>query len=406
MNCRFFLLLPFLLSAPLKAQADFWLATGGPTGTRVSGITLTSEGSLFAGTIGDGVFRSTDEGNSWIPVNNGLASLDIHTICTAPGDRLYTGTSSGSVYYSDDLGETWTITSSTGIADVYAVGQTPDGKVFASGAGGICRSTNNGSTWDQLDVGMPQIMIWSTVIVLDENTLITGSLGMGAIRSTDAGTTWSQVFPGPPDNIVYSFVNDESNGIFAATGMGIYKSLDEGMTWSEVPDPENSNVSLFVIDPSARYVAVTSSGVSVSTNGGTLWTEASSGLGDLSILSLAVAEDGTIYAGTDGGGVYVNSVVTSVEGSESVPEGYILKQNYPNPFNPGTTISFEIQKEGFVTLGIYDILGKEVTVLVNERLGPGSYTRYWDASGQATGIFHYRMSVGTDAETKSMVLIR
>ena len=92
--------------------------------------------------------------------------------------------------------------------------------------------------------------------------------------------------------------------------------------------------------------------------------------------------------------------------SESVPEQFILNQNYPNPFNPVTHLEFGISKLGFVSLNVYDMLGKEVKTLVNESLLPGIYRYDFDASGLANGIYFYTLNAGGYSDTKKMLLIK
>jgi len=83
-----------------------------------------------------------------------------------------------------------------------------------------------------------------------------------------------------------------------------------------------------------------------------------------------------------------------------------LQQNYPNPFNPSTHIRFSVQGSGFVTLKVYDILGREVRALVNDKLQPGSYEVTFDAEGLASGVYVYRLTAGEFTQTKRMVLMR
>jgi hypothetical protein len=88
------------------------------------------------------------------------------------------------------------------------------------------------------------------------------------------------------------------------------------------------------------------------------------------------------------------------------PLSYMLAQNYPNPFNPVTSISFSLPAREFVTLTVYDILGNEVEVLVNEFMNSGSHNISWDASRFASGVYFYRVNAGGFTETKKMVLIK
>lgn len=88
------------------------------------------------------------------------------------------------------------------------------------------------------------------------------------------------------------------------------------------------------------------------------------------------------------------------------PFGYSLEQNYPNPFNPTTSIKFEIQRSGFVSLKIYDVLGIEISSLVNETKQQGRYEVSWDASSYPSGVYFYELSAGDFNERRKMVLIK
>ncbi|MCP4429439.1 MAG: T9SS type A sorting domain-containing protein, partial [Gammaproteobacteria bacterium] len=95
---------------------------------------------------------------------------------------------------------------------------------------------------------------------------------------------------------------------------------------------------------------------------------------------------------------------------EQLPKTYSLNQNYPNPFNPSTTVEFALPHAGFVTLKIYNILGKEVATLVSERLTAGKYEYQWDASregGVASGVYFYRLQTESDfVQTKKLLLLK
>ena len=92
--------------------------------------------------------------------------------------------------------------------------------------------------------------------------------------------------------------------------------------------------------------------------------------------------------------------------SSQIPDKYALSQNYPNPFNPTTNLEFRIRESGFVTLKIFDQLGREVKTLVNERLAPGSYKTTFDGAGLSSGIYFYSLSVNGFTDTKRMILLK
>jgi len=97
---------------------------------------------------------------------------------------------------------------------------------------------------------------------------------------------------------------------------------------------------------------------------------------------------------------------SSVDNDVIVLDKFVLKQNYPNPFNPTTTIPFSIKNDGLVKLIVYDMLGHEVVTLVDKKMNPGSYKFDFDASGYATGMYVYRLTVDGKQMAKKMLYIK
>jgi len=90
----------------------------------------------------------------------------------------------------------------------------------------------------------------------------------------------------------------------------------------------------------------------------------------------------------------------------SAPKGFVLHQNYPNPFNPATNFQFQISDFRFVSLKIFDILGKEIATLVNEKLQAGTYRIPWNASEIPSGVYFYRLQVGNNIQSRKMLLLK
>jgi len=103
---------------------------------------------------------------------------------------------------------------------------------------------------------------------------------------------------------------------------------------------------------------------------------------------------------------YASTSSTSINSSHSIVSKYSLYQNYPNPFNPTTKISYGLPKEGFVTLKIYDVLGKEVMTLVNGNMQAGYYDAEFSGNNLASGLYFYKLESGSFIETKRMLLIK
>ena len=103
---------------------------------------------------------------------------------------------------------------------------------------------------------------------------------------------------------------------------------------------------------------------------------------------------------------FVTQGATDVPASDELPKGMELDQNYPNPFNPATVVSYTLGQASHVRLAVYDLLGSEVAVLVNETKTPGRYNVTFEAGELASGVYLYRLLVGDHVQTRKMVLIR
>jgi hypothetical protein len=106
--------------------------------------------------------------------------------------------------------------------------------------------------------------------------------------------------------------------------------------------------------------------------------------------------------------ILVDRVITSVRTSTGfvIPKSYSLSQNFPNPFNPTTKIEYQIPELSFVTLTVYDVLGNEITTLVNEEKSIGSYSVDFNATALPSGIYFYRLQASEFVETKKMILLK
>lgn len=147
------------------------------------------------------------------------------------------------------------------------------------------------------------------------------------------------------------------------------------------------------------------------------WWEFSSGFStSKNANSEIVSEAGQNLVGVSGkgntwitGGFFTShpNIFTGVNNTEeSVPGKYQLYQNYPNPFNPSTIISWQLPSKSHVLLKVYNVLGKEISTLVNEVRPAGKYKIIFDAGTLASGVYFYRLIADSFSETKKMLLIR
>ena len=115
--------------------------------------------------------------------------------------------------------------------------------------------------------------------------------------------------------------------------------------------------------------------------------------------AIVVGDNGTIVQNT-------LMTTTSVKESPLVVRSFTLSQNYPNPFNPTTTISFSLLSKSFVSLKVYDMLGREIATIASEEMSAGYHSRQWNAANMSSGIYFYRMQAGSYSETRKLVLLR
>jgi endo-1,4-beta-xylanase len=119
------------------------------------------------------------------------------------------------------------------------------------------------------------------------------------------------------------------------------------------------------------------------------------------------------YTGSDSTGempldfeFVLDSIGVTGTSEREIPGKFLLSQNYPNPFNPSTTIEYSVPKAAFVSVRMYDILGREVATLVNEKKQPGKYQVSWDASNMPSGVYFYRLQSGSYAASKKLLVLK
>ena len=192
--------------------------------------------------------------------------------------------------------------------------------------------------------------------------------------------------------------------IFAG-GSALYRTSDRGLTWTQV-----NNQPVYAIAASGTYLFEgRSDGVYLSADDGVTWVQKNEGLpGNPSIETLYI-NNNYIYAGTSQYDAWkrpVPDLVGVANNNTSIPQTYSLHQNYPNPFNPNTVIGYDLPKAGFVKLTVFDLLGREVAVLVNQRQNAGSFKAAWDGSNNSSGVYYYKLTSGNFTQTNKMILVK
>jgi hypothetical protein len=272
--------------------------------------------------------------------------------------------------------------------------------------GGVYLSADSGSSWKAVNAGLQSEMV--RVLSICDTTLFIGT-EYGAYRSTDYGTSWQQITGGPIYAVdimgPYAIIGAD---LFAGSTYGeVFHSTDNGISWNQV-GVTGTGVAALVVSGVNLIVGTYSGGVLLSSNGGTSWNQVNTGLTNSSVRCLALAGP-NLFAGTGGGGVWRRTLLNVLSVNPETKDGpvvFTLYQNYPNPFNPSTTIKYELPKASLVTLTVFDILGREVSVLVNERRDAGVYEVKFDGQNLASGVYSYRLQAGDYVATKRLLLLK
>ncbi len=283
-------LLALLSPSPTHAAINQWSAINtGLTNLNVQSVaispTFSSDTTLFVGTNGGGVFKSTDGGNNWSAVNAGLSNLFVQSVAVSPAFST-------------------------------------DGTLFAGTFGtGVFKSTDGGNNWSAVNAGLTNLGVLSVAVspaFSSDGTLFAGTLLGGIFKSTDGGNNWSAINTG----LTFSNVNSvavspafSSDGtLFVATGGGVFKTTNGGTLWSAVNTGlTDLNARSIAISPTfssdtTLFVGTNGGGVFKSTDGGNNWSAVNAGLTNLFVASVAISptfsSDRLLFAGTLGGGVF------------------------------------------------------------------------------------------------------
>ncbi len=404
----------------------------------IEGIPTGSGGSqLICGTSGQGAFTSSDQGASWMPVaglpNPYVTSFTTTTNGSVP-PTIYAGTDGQGVYVSNDYGSTWTIdtagfgysipfSGNLNVNSLIAVNYgTGSEVVFAATSPGIYRSVNGGR-WSEDTSGMGyEVYAFSfgASRIGSNQTDIYAGIIRGVFVSSDTGSTWVPIDTGIVTlgkiRLIYSLATlvDGTGGLHLFAGAidtGLYESSTDGQIWSKVSYSPLADSQVNCMAESGTNIFVgTTSHLYLSTDFGSTWAAVDSGLPRTPIESL-YASSTELYAGTSDDGLWrrpLSDMITAINHdlSNNRPKSFSLDQNYPNPFNPTTTINYQLPTNGLVTLKVYDILGREVATLVNEKQNRGNYSVTFNASRLASGVYFYRLAAGSFVSVKKLMLVK
>ncbi len=440
---------------------ETWTKLAFNPGYRIYSVFFLNENTGFIGVQGPtGVYKTTDGGANWTQLNTstGVASNSIYDIKFYNENLGFAMYSNGEVARTTNGGVNWVpVSANWGAAAGYEIFLADSQTIYLCGGGNrISKSTNAGLSFSQLG-SLGTIILYSMHFFDAAHGFIAGS--GGKLYKTENGLSFTEIqLPTTATFQSIRFATDNIGWLGGTSGV-LYYTLDGGNNWipshisigstQTIRDMRLAGSRLWLVgtdgliirgyaDPviPVELTAFTANviGSSVFLNWSTA-TETNnygfeierqltagswetigfvSGYGTTTEpKSYSFKDDLTHNLSLtqsyrlkqidyDGSITYSQEIEIDVK----LPNVFELEQNYPNPFNPNTTIRYQIRQDGFVTLKIYDILGIEVAVLVNEETPQGIYNVQFTTNNLSSGVYFYQLKAGEFIQTKKMIYLK
>jgi photosystem II stability/assembly factor-like uncharacterized protein len=395
---------------------------------------VTATGPLTSNTL----FMTEDGGSSWKSIYRPSFIGDVSMLNS---EKIWFNNELSEIYATTDGGMNWILQyydpSSTPYMNYIemfdslngvAMGDAPSSVlpalILTTSNGGLDWISQNdssliglwsGDTWRRIDfvnkdIGYFYAHFWGVAID-------------GLNKTTDGGKHWKHLIDSVNCHVLKFY--DENIGLIKAGTCaggtctpGMYRTKDGGINFERF-NIDNWDWGMdieFVRDNPAHVWAITNTKGFFSRDTGRTWTEEFY-RPDLKFIDMVFTDSNhgwllawpddpygqcKLFHTTNGG---FGGIVSVDEVSEQ-PNKYFISQNYPNPFNPSTVIQYQIPEMSFVQLTVYDLLGREVAILINEEKQSGKYEIEFDASRLSSGVYYYQIIAGDFIQSRKMVLLR
>ncbi len=418
-----------------------WQSVTAPLNTQFLGVCFVDSLYGWASDVSNGSMRSTDGGMTWTVTAfndtnfsgayNSVFFIDRNTgWCTGSAIQIRKTTNGGANWFKQYGPPV------AGIAHSIYFFDANTGFIFGSKnypyVPFAAKTTNGGSNWTELSAS------FTGAQELNDQNWLNSTTGWIAgynvlLKTTDGGNTFTNYFANVPptgngynDLLCTYFVNQQTGWLGGSNldKQNIYITTNSGVNWVFQTNPVSVNNyyvqindMIFFSQDSGWAVHGTpiTGAIMFTSNGGTNWVIEQGNTGWFQCITYYQRQKA--WCGADGGMMWYTNMQQPLGitgNNNAVPKEFNLYQNFPNPFNPSTKIRFDVASDRtlseakglIVQLKIYDILGKEVITLVNKQMNPGSYEVEFNASDLPSGVYFYRLVVGSFTETKKMLLVK
>ncbi len=372
--------------------------------------------------IGDDktILKTTNTGLNWIIVLPNIINPTPAKGGSFNTENIFSMFFTNQIYFTTNAGISWNYNSiqpaGNGIVQLRSITITNDTTGYVCGSdfglleqnlyldGIIYKTTNSGANWFQSFRGG---FDYYDIKFINEMTGY--AIWAGVMKTTNGGGHW--VYAGEVSGSTFSLSLPSDDTLYMSSDRGkIYRSINRAISWDTVQTPAIDTLKqINFVNAKTGYACGDSGAIVKTTNAGLNWNLQFTGTA-INLKSIWFINKDTGFAVGDNGKIlrtFTGGLMVDVKSnSEIIPNNIVLSQNYPNPFNPVTNLEFGISDLGFTSLKVYDMLGKEVSTLVNEKLNPGTYKVEFDGSSLPGGVYFYRLTSGDFTDTRRMMLIK
>lgn len=390
-----------------KKGNDAWQIVNSGIHKNINWLGMNQSGKGIA--VGDYGFmsRTSDHGATWIEFSNGVTGDSFYGCQMNSSGKSWVVGDLGVLLYSSNAGNTWQQQTTNTFNTLFSVTFIDDDNGWAVGFGGVIIHTTNGGTSWMKQQSTVSNSLYGVQFTSVEEGWISGENGL-LLHSTNGGGSWSTVSSGITNSLFTIYFGSKAVGFAVGSKGAMLRTTDAGASWINVQTGTTKNIYSIAGNNKIFWAVGDSGCVLYSQDMGEQWNLefASSGYEYLDVIThndslvMLCGVNSTILS------YDMNLALTVKSSGEMMPGDFTLSQNYPNPFNPSTTIEFTMPYSTTVSLVIYDVMGRQVAVLVNDRRDAGANSVRWDASSCAAGIYFARLRSGENTICKKMILMK
>jgi photosystem II stability/assembly factor-like uncharacterized protein len=396
---------------------DSWIVVNKHPSSSLNSINIINN-KIYACGNSSTFFKSTDMGNTFnmsfmVAANKSLWSKAIQFLDEHLGFAV---SQKGQALKTTNAGESWTQILRDTLSNFISnqalcflnenIGFVAGN--IASNVDIIYKTTDGGGSWSSVQNIAFQTL--NCIAFADDQHGAAGGNKSAILYTTDQGVSWKLATVNTTDQLdikAIKFYNG-LNGIAVGTSI-VLKTSDGGATWNRVTFSTNAELTSICYSGATFYTAGSKYCLK-STDDGNTWQNIMDTVFAVqnystTLNSIAIDNSGNLWL-AGGGGIITNSPVSGINKDAIDPNSFSLEQNYPNPFNPSTNISFTNNKHGFVTLKLFDILGREIRVIYKGEMSAGIHKFNFNAVNLASGTYIYSLQVNDQFTCRKMTLLK